>query len=173
MSIQRPLLEERFEEVSVAERGPEQVTELEHSSFNVTENAAGEAYNEQAFRYFLEIERHRSELSGRPFLLLLVDLKRDFVSELEPLIHAHTARQLFSALTRCLRDTDFLGWYREQRTIGAVLTQDTPSAGAGLSDLVAGRVTNGLRQQLPVSLSGRLHLRVYQLPSSTARQSQP
>src|SRR2546422_1060554 len=35
----------------------------------------GQAYNEQAFRYFLAIERKRSERSGHPFLLLLVDLK--------------------------------------------------------------------------------------------------
>ena len=122
MSIQRPLFEERFEEVSVADRAPEQGTDFGQCSVSVTE-IAGEAYNEQAFRYFLELERHRSELSGRPFLLLLVDVKRDSV-DLEPQIDASTSRQLFSALTQCLRDTDFLGWYREQRTIGAVLTQD-------------------------------------------------
>jgi len=169
MSIQRPLFEERFEEVSVADRGPEQATE--QCSFSVTE-IAGEAYNEQAFRYFLELERDRSELSGRPFLLLLVDVKRDSV-DLEPQLDALTSRQLFSALTQCLRDTDFLGWYREQRTIGAVLTQDTPAAGTEISDLVARRVTNGLRYELPASLSAQLHLRVYQLPSNAARQSQP
>jgi hypothetical protein len=171
MSIQRPLFEERFEEVSGADRGLEQGTDLEQCSFSVAE-IAGEAYNEQAFRYFLELERHRSESSGRPFLLLLVDVKRDSV-DLEPQIDTPTSRQLFSALTQCLRDTDFLGWYREQRTIGAVLTQDTPAPGAGLSDLVARRVTNGLRHDLSESLTARLHLRVYQLPSNAARQSQP
>jgi hypothetical protein len=156
----------------VADRGSAQAPDLEHRSFSVAETA-GEAYNEQAFRYFLEIERHRSELSGRPFLLLLVDLKRDSVSDLEPQIQPQTAERLFSALTQCLRDTDFLGWYREERTIGAVLTQDSPASGTGISDVVARRVTNGLRQELPASLSARLHLRVYELPPNAARQSQP
>ena len=36
---------------------------------------AQHVYNEEAFRYFLEIERIRSERSGYPFLLLLVDLR--------------------------------------------------------------------------------------------------
>ena len=34
------------------------------------------AYNEDAFRYFLDMERRRAELSGRPLLLLLVDFKK-------------------------------------------------------------------------------------------------
>src|SRR5262245_43044399 len=38
-------------------------------------NVAGraEAYNEQGFRYFLEVERKRARLSSRPSFLLLVD----------------------------------------------------------------------------------------------------
>ena len=39
------------------------------------ESRLGQAYNEEAFRYFLAVERTRSERSGRPFLLVLVDLK--------------------------------------------------------------------------------------------------
>ena len=37
----------------------------------------GQIYNEEGFRYFLEIERKRAELSNRPLLLLLVDLKTE------------------------------------------------------------------------------------------------
>src|SRR5207249_10194531 len=74
------------------------------------EGRLGEAYNEEAFRYFLAIERKRSERSGRPFLLLLVDLKEQsgVTVRIDPMV----APKLFSALWLCLRETDCVGWYR-------------------------------------------------------------
>src|SRR4051812_23643836 len=33
-----------------------------------------QAYTEDAFQYFLEMERRRSEASNRPFVLMLIDL---------------------------------------------------------------------------------------------------
>ena len=114
---------------------------------------------------FLEIERKRSEVSGRPFLLLLIDLKRAAGSELESPIDATLEGPLFSALALCLRETDFVGWYRAHRSIGAVLTQDT-SAGSGRDDRAryASRIKLALHAELPPSVSARLQLRVYQLP---------
>src|SRR5438874_13506322 len=35
-----------------------------------------EAYNEDAFQYFLEVERKRCEPSNRPLLLVLIELRR-------------------------------------------------------------------------------------------------
>src|SRR5437899_5702067 len=77
-------------------------------------------YNEEAFRYFLEIERKRSQVSNRPFLLLLLDLRpagpRAGIDETSSV-------ELFTALCRCLRDTAFIGWYRAGAVVGAVLTE--------------------------------------------------
>ncbi len=82
------------------------------------QDGAAQAYNEEAFRYFLEIERKRSESSTRPLLLLLVDVRGA-----DDVIDQATATQLFAGLAGCLRETDFVGWYRENLVIGAVLTQ--------------------------------------------------
>jgi hypothetical protein len=41
----------------------------------VLEERLGQAYNEQAFRYLLEIERQRAARAHRPVLLLLLDAK--------------------------------------------------------------------------------------------------
>jgi hypothetical protein len=133
--------------------------------------ASGSVYNEEAFRYFLEIERKRSELSGRSFLLLLVDLKRSSSADADPQIDSPSADLLFSALTISLRETDFVGWYRAARTIGAVLTQNTDATAAALSDVVGQRVTTALRGALSTALATRVQVRVYQLPASTPRQS--
>ena len=39
------------------------------------EGRLGQAYNEDAFRYFFEIERKRAARAHRPVLLLLLDLR--------------------------------------------------------------------------------------------------
>src|SRR6266446_4785495 len=85
------------------------------------EGRLGQAYNEDAFRYFLEIERKRAARAHRPVLLLLLDLRDQ--PEIGPRIDPMLAAKLFSGLWRCLRETDVVGWYREERVAGAVLTQ--------------------------------------------------
>src|SRR4029077_9558004 len=83
------------------------------------EGRLGQAYNEEAFRYFLEIERKRAARARRPVLLLLLDLKEQPAAHMDPIL----AGKLFSGLWICLRETDVIGWYREDRVAGAVLTQ--------------------------------------------------
>jgi hypothetical protein len=129
-------------------------------------NGAGYAYNEEAFQYFLEIERKRSELSNCPFLLMLVDFNS------HPRIEAATADKLFSVLALSLRETDFIGWYREGRVAGAVLTQHGEADGEDLADVVRGRVGAALRRRLPSDLGLRLQVRLYQIPAHIASPSQ-
>jgi hypothetical protein len=125
----------------------------------VLRDGLGHAYNEEAFQYFLEIERKRSELSNRPFLLMLVDFKK------HPRIDSVMADKLFSVLSSCLRETDFLGWYREGRVAGAVLTQHGEPSRDDLSDGVHQRIGEALREALPSDLARHLQARVYQIPS--------
>src|SRR5713226_6611484 len=73
------------------------------------QDGSGEAYNEEAFQYFLEIERKRSEISNRPFLLMLIEFNRH-PAGINPEIDLVTSGTLFSILGRCLRETDFIGW---------------------------------------------------------------
>jgi len=121
------------------------------------------AYNEQAFRYFLDIERKRSETSKRPFVLLLVDLKKQPspTSRLAPA----AAEKLLAALSRCVRETDFIGWYRDHAIAGAVLTQDSETVESNLPEAVSRRITDVLRDHLPVDLANMIQVRVYRLPS--------
>src|SRR5437879_6907293 len=76
------------------------------------EGRLGQAYNEQAFRYLLAIERMRSERSGCPFLLLLIDLKEQEGASAR--LDSMVANNLFSELWLCLRETDCVGWYHEK-----------------------------------------------------------
>ena len=125
-----------------------------------------QAYNEKAFQYFLALERKRSEYSDRPFLLLLVELKKQpgTGERLEPRVTG----KLFASLWQALRETDVIGWYREQQVAGAVLTfADGPDADA--SSRIADRVGRTLTDSLSPDIVRRLQVRVYQLPARPTR----
>jgi hypothetical protein len=128
----------------------------------VLEGRLGHTYNEQAFRYLLAIERKRSERSGCPFLLLLVELKdqEGASARLDPMV----ANTLFSDLWRCLRETDCVGWYHEERVAGAVLTELGNGRAMEVSSLIGKRVSARLYEHLPSDVARRLRVRIYQHP---------
>ena len=78
-------------------------------------------YGEPAFHYFLDIERERSIRSSRTCVLLRVDLKDRQGSPTH--MTQTTSEQLFTALAQSVRETDFIGWYEDQRVAAALLTE--------------------------------------------------
>jgi len=106
------------------------------------EGRFGQAYNEQAFRYCLEIERKRAARAKRPVLLLLLNLKKP---RPDTRIDSALASRVFHCLWPSLRETDVVGWYREERMIGAVLT--------GADGECPPEVTKGIQQRIGEALS--------------------
>ena len=79
------------------------------------------------FHHLLRIERHRTERSKKPFLLLLLDISALTAERLPE----GFLDKLHSALKFALRETDIRGWYDPDRVIGVILTEmvsvDRPS----------------------------------------------
>jgi hypothetical protein len=73
---------------------------------------------------------------------------------------------LFSGLGLCVREVDFVGWFREDRVAGAVLAQGEKST-IDVTRLIRKRVTEVLCDHLPFDLRQRLQVRVVQLRSRT------
>ena len=117
-------------------------------------------YSEEAFRYFLTLERKRAERSGRSLLLLLVGLAGDGAGGAR--MPVGISRKVFSALSSSLRDVDFVGWYHADRVIGAVLVLGTDSPALDVSDQISRRVGDLLNERLPAHVTGRLQIRVLQ-----------
>jgi hypothetical protein len=119
----------------------------------------GQAYNEEAFRYLLTIERKRSRRSGRPLVLVLVHIAPELGrrGRLDAAVAAH----VLSSLLRCLRQTDVIGWYRGQRVAAALLTDLGDGCRTDISRLVHRRVTDTLGRRLPARVARRLEVRVY------------
>jgi len=122
---------------------------------------ASNLYNEEAFRHFLAVERTRAERSERSFLLLLVSLRKS--SDLDIRVPRAVSASLFSGLALCVREVDFIGWYRDRRVAGAVLAQglDVPDSDAPAR--IVERVTTILSRRLRPDVAERLRVRVVQL----------
>jgi hypothetical protein len=119
-------------------------------------------YDEEAFRYFLEIERRRADRSGCPFLLMLINIRHG--TQNTGAMDDRTAAQIFCAVSACLRNTDFVGWYRTGRTAGGVLTQDSERATDDSLDRISDRVRGALARTLSTSVLRRAQIRLYQVP---------
>ncbi len=121
------------------------------------ENMAG-AYNERTFHHFLAQEQRRSERSNRSFVLLLAHLRP--IGSFDD----QTAARLFSAFS--LRETDFVGWYREQRVAGAVLIQQSEGVSEGVLRAMVGRARERFRGLASAAVDS-VKVRGFQIPMRT------
>ena len=114
------------------------------------------AYNEAAFRYFLAIEKARAARSLRPLLLVLVKLR---TPKNHPGVKPHTSLALFAGLRACVREVDFVGWYR-QDTVAAAVLAPTSTASQKVRHQLIARVVRILTQKLPADDTAGLEVRV-------------
>jgi hypothetical protein len=118
------------------------------------------AYNQEAFRYLLESESKRSERSGYFCQILLVywtDAQGGIMQ-----MDSHVAKTVMVALSRSLRETDYIGWYRDGHIVGAVLTVLVQEFMAQASTYLQPRLVKILRDELGVEETSRLQIRVCQ-----------
>jgi hypothetical protein len=122
---------------------------------------ASKPFDERTFRYVLRLEQRRSDRSGRPFLLVLLDAGNDRAGSALVDVNAGT---IFTILSRCLRDTDLIGWYEDGRRVAAVLTELGDGPEPDIREVVSEKVTRGLFERLPADIARRLHIEVFRYP---------
>ena len=124
------------------------------------------AYNEEAFRYFLAVERARAERSHRFVYLALVAMRRG-PGRRRVHLSGPIATALFRGLSTSVREVDFIGWYRESQVAAAVLAQGPKASDAGAAALIAERIAAELKKRLPVEESKHLRVRIVKLGGTT------
>lgn len=131
------------------------------------EGRACHAYNEEAFHYFLALERKRAERSHRSLVLVLASIVRRVPGV--RLMDSSAAHKLFTGLWLSTRDTDFIGWYRAGRVAGAVLTQPSTPPPENVCDRIRARVPSMLAGALPKGTRSMLRVHVLQLTAKVPR----
>jgi hypothetical protein len=125
------------------------------------EGRLSHAYNEEAFRHLLAVERRRIAHSRRSFLLVLVTVRKQ--PRMRSRIAPAAAAAVFSGLCASVREVDFTGWFRAGRVAGAVLTQGADHPTADVTREIGQRITETLRAHLGPDVARHLHVRILQL----------
>jgi hypothetical protein len=120
----------------------------------------GFAYNEAAFRHFLELDCRRAERSMRSLLLILVTARMH--GGVRPALDGRNAERVFQALGSCVREVDFAGWYREGTVAGAVVALNL-GATADVAQRLSGRVHRMLEAELGQDKVARLRVGLVRL----------
>jgi lipopolysaccharide/colanic/teichoic acid biosynthesis glycosyltransferase len=76
------------------------------------------ALDEEMFNRMIAMERKRTERSRQPFLLMLLETSKQKNSPES----VRSLDRMMSALLPTIRETDFIGWYKELTTIGVIYT---------------------------------------------------
>jgi hypothetical protein len=111
---------------------------------NILDGGLKNVYGEETFRPLMASERKRSERSGQAYQIILIQLSALDKSAM-PMDNG-MARTLFEALGRCLRETDYVGWYREKLIVGAVLTALESNTSVNDSCQIEQRIVRAFRE---------------------------
>jgi len=116
--------------------------------------------DEVGFTRMIVVERKRTERSGRPFALMLIEGR-------EPLLPINGTQQLLQRLVSVLknstRETDSVGWYAKDRVVGVIFTEIGTADNATMAAILAS-VANGLRSQLGTEQMACLDISLYRYP---------
>lgn len=106
------------------------------------------------------LERKRTERSGNPFFLMLIEGRES----LRP-VNGNQAllQKLVFALKNSTRQTDSLGWYKQDSTVGVILTEVGDGNNATMGAILA-KITNALRSHLNAEQIANLEISIHRYP---------
>jgi lipopolysaccharide/colanic/teichoic acid biosynthesis glycosyltransferase len=102
-----------------------------------------EVVNEEAFQRMIAVERKRTERSRKPFLLMLLDAGRHGSEKNEKALNS-----IVRALLSSTRETDVIGWYKGQATVGVIFTELVIDDKTSILSTILNRVSTTLRDNL-------------------------
>jgi lipopolysaccharide/colanic/teichoic acid biosynthesis glycosyltransferase len=109
------------------------------------------------FLEMLRLERRRTERSGKPFMLVLID-----GSDVSREMRMDLFQRVATKVSGCTRETDVLGWYERGKKLGLLMTE-IGYADTNDLDVIAHKITDAVEQALTPESQSRLKLvfRVY------------
>ncbi len=99
---------------------------------------------EEPFHRMIALERKRTERSGQPFVLMLLDGGDCLPSDQS----GKVLSKILSALSLSTRDTDVTGWYKNHSIVGVLFTDISADERESILGTMMGRVSETLRNNL-------------------------
>jgi lipopolysaccharide/colanic/teichoic acid biosynthesis glycosyltransferase len=92
----------------------------------------------------IAVERKRTERSGEPFLLMLLEVGNLQSSEK----NEKALNNILSVLPSSIRDTDIIGWYKDRTTVGVMFTGLARKDKSSILSVILSKVSATLQGQL-------------------------
>ena len=99
---------------------------------------------EESFQRTLYLEQKRTERSGKPFILMLLDGEKVFQTSRRQRV----LQKILSSLVTSIRETDVIGWFKENFTVGVVFTEVGVTLAPTVPQAILSRVVTVLRRHL-------------------------
>jgi lipopolysaccharide/colanic/teichoic acid biosynthesis glycosyltransferase len=117
--------------------------------------------DEVIFNRLLSMERKRSERTGAPFLLVLINCERLVRTRVKSSIE-----HIGTALAASIRDTDVTGWHRNRSTLGVIFTSLKGTSRAATRTAVSGKIQKLLGENLSAEDIGSVEISFHFFPES-------
>jgi lipopolysaccharide/colanic/teichoic acid biosynthesis glycosyltransferase len=125
---------------------------------NPEPGAARVILSENEFHRMISLERKRTERSRKPFLLMLLDMGQN-ISACENGLEKIS--QLLSLITR---ETDILGWYKDDLVVGALFTDIDLSEKEQILNIIFSRVRGAVQDAVTPQQFNRMSISFYWYP---------
>jgi len=132
----------------------------EPSSTAQHEEARHAILSEEAFQRVISLERRRTERSGRPFLLVLLDIGDEQPSE----THWRALEQILASLASAARATDVIGWYKSDCVAGVMLTEIGLTDRKSIPNVLIARLSDTLRRNLSADEFNQVNISFHVFP---------
>jgi lipopolysaccharide/colanic/teichoic acid biosynthesis glycosyltransferase len=130
-----------------------------------TGSALFSALHDALFLEMLRLERRRTERSGKPFMLVLID-----GSEVSRASRLEVFQRVAVSVSCRTRETDILGWYERGKKLGMLMTEIGYADTRDL-DVIARKITDAIEGALSPESYSRLKLTFRVYPDSTSDAS--
>jgi lipopolysaccharide/colanic/teichoic acid biosynthesis glycosyltransferase len=119
---------------------------------------------EKQFGELLCLERKRAERSRKPFLLMLLDLRRVLANGNA----RNIIENVWASVCSASRDSDIRGWYLQGAVLGVIFVEVKSEGSIPVGDIIHAKVTSALSQRLEKSEVERIDIRMYLQPDSAS-----
>ena len=130
--------------------------------------------SEEAFHKMISLERKRTERSLKPFLVMLLDLGEEVLTNGS----SGTLGKILEVLVQSTRETDAVGWYKDRLVVGVMFTELDVEERRNILNTVLTRVSTSLQDNLSFEQFGQISISFHWFPEEwghgvTKRPSDP
>jgi exopolysaccharide biosynthesis polyprenyl glycosylphosphotransferase len=119
--------------------------------------------DEHHFVRMLRVERKRTERSGKPFMLMLIEAQDQFDA-------SGVIGEVVAAVETSTRETDSLGWYQTGSILGVLFTE-LGTADQAILETIIDKVASSLRERLDPEQASKIHVSYHLYPEKIDNRS--